>query len=221
MRQKDKKNDILDAATEIFCTKGFYSANIIDIANKAGIGKGTVYEYFDSKSSLFIEMIRFNSLRYKKQLKETISLHHSFVDKITAFIVCHNDIVLKNIKAAVMFFKLPADLAIKAENKQEVLDIFCETRHYVSDLLSDVLKQGMTENIITLDDMDFLSDIFLEMITRCSIRSAFMELSKKQTKNETDKLIALFLHGAGRRPPAGSDEPISNAKKETDHVISF
>lgn len=221
MRQKDRKTDILDAATEIFCSKGFYSANIIDIANKAGIGKGTVYEYFDSKSSLFIEMIRFNSERYKKQLSDAISSQHLFLPKLTSFITCHNEIVLKNLETAVMFLKLPADLAIKAESKQEVLDIFLQTRTFVSKLLADVLKQGMSEDIISYDDTDFLSDIFLEMITRCSIRSAFLEMSKKQAINETNKLIDLFLHGAGKSSRGKSDRSLSNTKKETGHVISI
>ena len=52
-----KKAAIFDAAMDIFMEKGYEETRIIDIARKAGIGKGTVYEYFSSKEELFFEML--------------------------------------------------------------------------------------------------------------------------------------------------------------------
>lgn len=46
---------ILKAASEIFATKGFDSATINEIADKADLGVGTVYNYFKSKDEIFIE----------------------------------------------------------------------------------------------------------------------------------------------------------------------
>jgi AcrR family transcriptional regulator len=51
--KKDKKNRILEAAAQIFAQKGYAGASVADIALKAEIGKGTVYEYFKSKEDLF------------------------------------------------------------------------------------------------------------------------------------------------------------------------
>ncbi|CEP68450.1 Tetracycline transcriptional regulator,TetR-related, C-terminal [Moorella glycerini] len=53
----DKRQQILAAATEIFATRGFYQAKIADIAAAAGVGKGTVYEYFRSKKDLFQQLL--------------------------------------------------------------------------------------------------------------------------------------------------------------------
>ena len=49
----DKKNRIVEAAVRVFAQKGYASATVADIAVKAGIGKGTIYEYFSSKEDLF------------------------------------------------------------------------------------------------------------------------------------------------------------------------
>lgn len=49
----NKRALILEAAYQLFLEKGYANTKIIDIANRAGIGKGTVYEYFDSKTTLF------------------------------------------------------------------------------------------------------------------------------------------------------------------------
>ncbi|MBN2415974.1 TetR/AcrR family transcriptional regulator [bacterium] len=48
-----KRRDILGAAVTVFSRKGTAAARIADIAAEAGIGKGTVYEYFSSKEEIF------------------------------------------------------------------------------------------------------------------------------------------------------------------------
>lgn len=53
-----KRELIMEAGLEIFSQKGFYKTKIEEIAQEAGIGKGTVYEYFKSKEHLFKEIIR-------------------------------------------------------------------------------------------------------------------------------------------------------------------
>jgi AcrR family transcriptional regulator len=48
-----KKLLILHAAMHVFAKKGVVKAKMIDIANTAGVGKGTIYEYFRSKEEIF------------------------------------------------------------------------------------------------------------------------------------------------------------------------
>ncbi|MEM8589128.1 MAG: TetR/AcrR family transcriptional regulator [Pseudomonadota bacterium] len=53
-----RSEDILDAALDEFSTKGFDAARLEDVAKKAGISKGTIYLYFDSKERLFEGVVR-------------------------------------------------------------------------------------------------------------------------------------------------------------------
>jgi AcrR family transcriptional regulator len=58
-RRKDARpQELLDAAFAVFVDKGFADARLDDIAAKAGVSKGTIYLYFDSKETMFQEMIR-------------------------------------------------------------------------------------------------------------------------------------------------------------------
>ncbi len=52
-QKKVKKERILAAAANVFNRRGFNGTVIADIASEAQIGKGTLYEYFDSKEDLF------------------------------------------------------------------------------------------------------------------------------------------------------------------------
>jgi AcrR family transcriptional regulator len=49
---------ILAAALEVFSSRGFHGATVDEVADRAGLGKGTVYRHFSSKRELFSELIR-------------------------------------------------------------------------------------------------------------------------------------------------------------------
>jgi AcrR family transcriptional regulator len=58
-RRKDARPaEILDAALAVFAQKGFAATKLDDIAARAGITKGTIYLYFDSKQALFEALAR-------------------------------------------------------------------------------------------------------------------------------------------------------------------
>lgn len=53
-RRKDARpGDIVAAALEVFGEKGFAGARIEEIARRAGVSKGTLYLYFETKSDIF------------------------------------------------------------------------------------------------------------------------------------------------------------------------
>ena len=51
------RSKILDASLELFATKGYDSTSIANIAEKAGISKGLMYNYFSSKDELLRGLI--------------------------------------------------------------------------------------------------------------------------------------------------------------------
>ena len=53
IRKKERENQIIEAAAQVFAKKGFSGTVMAEIAICAGIGKGTIYEYFQSKEELF------------------------------------------------------------------------------------------------------------------------------------------------------------------------
>jgi AcrR family transcriptional regulator len=59
--QDIRRDQILDAASELFVAKGFESATVDEIAEKAGLSKGAIYWYFKSKLEILLGLAeRFN-----------------------------------------------------------------------------------------------------------------------------------------------------------------
>jgi AcrR family transcriptional regulator len=53
-----KRRQIMEGARQVFLSAGFDGASMNDIARAAGVSKGTLYAYFDSKEELFEAIIR-------------------------------------------------------------------------------------------------------------------------------------------------------------------
>jgi AcrR family transcriptional regulator len=54
---EERKNQILDAATQVFMQKGFDKARMDDIVEETGLSKGTLYWYFKSKYDIIINIL--------------------------------------------------------------------------------------------------------------------------------------------------------------------
>jgi len=52
-RKDDRPEEIIAAALDLFTQKGFAATRLDDVAGRAGISKGTLYLYFESKEALF------------------------------------------------------------------------------------------------------------------------------------------------------------------------
>jgi AcrR family transcriptional regulator len=55
---EERRAEVLQAALEVFGEVGFERATLQDVAERAGVTKGALYHYFDSKDQLFLELMR-------------------------------------------------------------------------------------------------------------------------------------------------------------------
>lgn len=67
-----KMNKLLEAAEELFTTKGFYQTSISDICKTAKTAVGTFYIYFDTKTDIYRYMMKGYEKEIKKRLAQAI-----------------------------------------------------------------------------------------------------------------------------------------------------
>lgn len=60
----DKREAILEAALELFVERGFFGTAVPEIADRAGVGAGTIYRYFESKEALVNAIYRQEKQRF-------------------------------------------------------------------------------------------------------------------------------------------------------------
>jgi AcrR family transcriptional regulator len=63
---RERKQQLVDAAAELFAANGYAATRIQDICERAGVAKGLFYWYFPTKQALFAELVRSMRLRLRK-----------------------------------------------------------------------------------------------------------------------------------------------------------
>ena len=84
--REGRREEILLAALQAFGEKGIYNSRIEEVAAAAGIGKGTVYEYFRSKEELISAALRYEMETFANAVKNSADREGSVRDKLKAMV---------------------------------------------------------------------------------------------------------------------------------------
>jgi AcrR family transcriptional regulator len=69
-RKAQSRRRILEAARDVFFRDGFMAANLDEVAEKAGVAKGTLYRYFESKADLYVAVLADNGNAFTERMRE-------------------------------------------------------------------------------------------------------------------------------------------------------
>jgi len=69
-KKAESRRRILEAARDVFFRDGFMSANLDEMAEKAGVAKGTLYRYFESKADLYVAVLTNNYEIFHQQMTQ-------------------------------------------------------------------------------------------------------------------------------------------------------
>ena len=146
VRKQNKRSLIIEAAARVFATRGYNSTLMAEIAAEAGIGKGTIYEYFSSKEDLFFSVFEWFVETTEAEAKVSISaLGGSASERLKAL----NDALLRSwldmldMYSLVMeFWSASASSKMRQRFKQAFREGYRDFRQIVSALLRDGIEKG-------------------------------------------------------------------------------
>jgi AcrR family transcriptional regulator len=73
LRDDNKRKHITAVAAQLFASQPFHKVRLEDVASAAGVGKGTLYIYFDSKEDLYFSIIYDGFSEMVERLKGSLS----------------------------------------------------------------------------------------------------------------------------------------------------
>lgn len=94
--RENKRDLIMEAAIQVFSQKGYHQSKMEEIAAEAGIGKGTIYEYFPSKLHLLQEIMEQSFHLYDHSLLPETRSGLSLEEKIEFLVKGHLNFCLDN-----------------------------------------------------------------------------------------------------------------------------
>ncbi len=142
-KEKSTKRDmILETAYDLFLNKGFWETKIIDIADAAGIGKGTVYEYFESKDEIFFELFKTKVAAGYESLSELPLRKISCEKKVEEYL----DIELANTSKYAVNKSFLIDLMMKSDafRNPALIESIHELVKRKFSILHGIIKEGIS-----------------------------------------------------------------------------
>ena len=144
--KKEKRNQIIKAAAIVFARKGFAGTTMNEIAVQAMIGKGTIYEYFNSKEALFFAVFEWYTSEFaSKTMVSVSSLGGSVAERLktmnAALMKSWEEI--KDIYTLSMeFWSASASSSIRENLKKTLQQSYQEFRRIVASLIDEGIAQG-------------------------------------------------------------------------------
>lgn len=189
MAEVGKRDQILEAAAGVFSKTGYHGARVEDIAIKAGIGKGTVYEYFKSKRELFEETIFHVLETYLFEALESISGMQDPADKLKGIIRLQASLLDRKGNIATLFMKNSGDI------HREMLDRLIEFRERVIDFIADIIREGIEEGAFRPVDPRLAGILFMGMLQEAGT----IHYSGSRINDQTiDTVLDYLINGIGK-----------------------
>ncbi len=150
--KEKKREDILIAALEVFAEKGFQRATIKDIAERAEIGKGTIYEYFKDKDEIIHNSFYYFQKFFEFDIQKTLLSSKNGITKLSELIKSITKILRSDDEKYLdLIFDFWAE-GIKGHSKKLMLNEMNRFYKSYRNLFEDVLNEG-------IEDGSFRSDL--------------------------------------------------------------
>jgi len=156
-RKEEKRALIIEAAAKVFARRGFASTLMAEIAIEAGIGKGTLYEYFDSKEDLFFTVFEWFVKATEAEAKVSISaLGGSASERLDALSdsLMSSWAQMEDMYSLVMeFWSASASSQMRERFKQAFKNGYSDFRQIVSTLIRDGIERGEFQPYVDIESV--------------------------------------------------------------------
>ncbi|MFB6286232.1 MAG: TetR/AcrR family transcriptional regulator [Candidatus Bipolaricaulia bacterium] len=205
----DPRAQVRDAALRVFARKGYDNAVVEDVADEAGVAKGTVYLYFDRKEELLGSVFHglMNELRTRRTeimesnrppLDKVRVLHRAFADIFRD----NNDLARVMLDIWVAGMQDPERFGIEFDT------LYAEHRALVRGLLKEAQRRGEVR-----EDLPALTPAILVGAIEGLLLQWALDPASADFPKATDEVVdVLYRGGLGH-----SARPTPNSSNSTMH----
>jgi AcrR family transcriptional regulator len=134
---ENRRREIFDATVDLFLEKGFYETSMREVAEAAGIGKSTLYDYFPSKDDIIVYAIENSLLEITQRAQTILDQDADASTRLRRLMHMHLDHLLQN-KA--FFLRLTVEAGRLNRESQDRIQV---RRHAYQDMLQTLIEEGI------------------------------------------------------------------------------
>ncbi len=198
-----KRRQILDGAYRQFMRHGFDATSMGDIAKEAGVSKGTLYVYFDSKERLFQELVREEK---ERQFATIFTIEPDDAD-VRGVLTRVGRQFVRFITASHVVMAMRTIIAMAERMPDIALDFYDNGPKQCAGLLSHYFDVQTAAGRLAIADTDLAAAQFLELTQTTLTRPLMFGVREQPSEARMDAVVEsavdMFL-AAYQRPVADS-----------------
>lgn len=185
----DKRAALLRAATKVFAHRGFFNAQVADVAREANVAAGTVYLYFRSKDDLLVSIFEQTMREAIADARQVMATAPEPLEALRRLARLHLERTGRDRDLAVVF-------QVELRQSTKFMEQFSTTlvREYLG-LLRDLIADGQRQRVVRHDIQPTLAAKLLfgaldEMATNWILSRRRYSLAAV-----ADNVFDIFFHG--------------------------
>lgn len=194
---------ILEAAEEIFLTKGYAAAKTTEIAKRAGVNHAMLHYYFRTKASLFDKVFEEKARLFTGSFFSVFDLDLPFKEKVQMAIGKHYDFIAANPRLPMFIM---GEVLMNEERKEQVKRILIpklvKLTRDLQKAIDDEVKKGTIKHSLSVDtiinavSLNIFSIVFTQLVAD---QGKYLEdnYMKDILKHRREENINLVMKGLG------------------------
>jgi len=184
-----KRRQIVDGARDVFLSKGFDAASMMDIAKAAGVSKGTLYVYFKDKDELFSAIVRGECAMQEKGVFDFDHADHDVKNVLLthgkAFVHAIADPArLSSFRTVIAVAERMPDLGRKVYESGPAIGIA---------KLADYLRAQVDAGVLAIDDCEVAAAQFIETCHATMFKPMLFNFGSSPSEERIDHVVGIAV----------------------------
>jgi TetR/AcrR family fatty acid metabolism transcriptional regulator len=188
-RKRVKRQVIIDAAIEVFSQNGFQNSTISQIAQRANVAEGTIYQYFKNKEDLFFSIPIDKTKQFYKELELHLQGIDGAMNKIRKFVWYYLYHLQENPAYARALM-----LEMRVNRNFANTKAFGAYRPLTQEIL-EIIEEGQKEGIIRKDTNKYMIRHLILGLLEHIITRWLLKGEKGDLLDKYDEAVELLIQG--------------------------
>ena len=190
MREATRRRIMHEAASE-FARLGFDQANINTIAEQAGIGKGTIYLYFENKRDLFLEMLRYIAQAQLASIRVALATDGTLQQRLERLFRAFAHLAEEESDTFNVYMS-----ALYGVNRAFQAEATKLLRDYVA-VIALILEESQARGELNWSNIEATSLMVLSLTESYVLSAKVLGQTEQEIVQQAERVAHLILHGIG------------------------
>lgn len=183
-----RRSEILETATKVFARRGYPNTDVQEIADKVGVGKGTVYRHFGTKKRLFLAAVEKGVRELVEAILKRIASCSDPVTQIKVGLVEYFEFFDRHKDLVEIFIQERSEF--RGASKSTYFTYRDNNISVLENILRTGVKRGLFRRVNVKRSAEVLSDL-----TYGTVIAHLMKGSRDRLVSKAEDIMDIYLNG--------------------------